>query len=75
MLDVSTLTKNQRYAFLFTEMAMRKGITWSLLRQVIKEVLFWGEGDKIMGIEIKFIRGRQDIVKFRQLWGQGGPAM
>ena len=73
MLDLSTLKKKQEFAFRFVAIAQDKGISWELLREVIREVLFWGEnGEKITHIEIRFIKDRSKVRKireFRGLWG------
>jgi len=72
MLDTATLTNRQKFAFYFISMARDKGIPWKLLRNVVREVLFWGEHDgKITYTEIKLIRNpskRDEIQKFRRLW-------
>ena len=75
-LDVSTLSNTQRFAFQFLQIAIRKGIDWNLMREVVKEVLFWGEGDKATLIKIRF---KQDtnkkfigkVLTFRDLWKGG----
>lgn len=70
-LDTSTLKRKQIFAFLFTNEARRKGISWKLLRSVVQEVLFWGEGDYVRDIEIKFMRDARkhnEILEFRRLW-------
>jgi len=72
-LDTTTLTNKQKYAFIFGAMAAREGISWSLLKEIIKAVLFWGESeDKVSGIEIKMMRNanKDKIKEFRQLWSK-----
>jgi len=72
MLDVSTLTKKQKFAFFFVAMTEDKGVPWKLLRSVVNEVLFWGESEeKITHTEVKFVRDaskRDEILKFKGLW-------
>jgi len=56
LLDTSTLTNRQKFAFHFLEMAQRKHISWKLLQGVIQEVLFWGDDRDVSAIEIKLVR-------------------
>lgn len=69
-LDVNTLSNTQKFAFRFLQMAIRKGISWKMLRKVVKEVLFWGEDDgKITGIQVKFIQKlTPEVKRFKELW-------
>lgn len=72
-LDTSTFNNKQKIAFRFIGVAFSKGIKWRLLYDVVREVLFWGEGDEIKRIEIRFTHNpekRKDIDKFKQLWMQ-----
>lgn len=70
MWDVSTLSKRQVFAFYFYARLYRKLIPYSLARQVVREVLFWGETDVIQAVEIKFKQNaeRDDILNFSRLW-------
>jgi len=70
-LDVTTLTNTQRYAFLFLNEARNKKIGWNLLRDTVKTVLFWGEDDTALRIEIKLTKDQSkidSIRKFKELW-------
>jgi len=72
MLDTSTLTNRQKFAFHFLDMAQRKHISWKLLRAVIREVLFWGDDRDVSAIEIKPVRDpkkKDQVAEFRLLWG------
>jgi len=68
MLDVTTLTESQKFAFRFMTIAFRKGISWSLIRGYVKQVLFWGDGDKATRIEVKLFRDRHGREEFAKLW-------
>ena len=70
MLDMSTLSNRQVFAFNFYAHLYRRDIPYSLARAIVREVLFWGETDVIQAIEIKFKPNaeRNDILKFRRLW-------
>ncbi len=70
MLDMSTLTSRQVFAFNFYIRLYRKGIDYNLAKFIVRQVLFWGETDFIKAIEIKFKpnAGRDDIHKFRRKW-------
>ncbi len=67
MLDHSTLSKKQRLAFKFLNKAFKKEIPWALIRNVVKEVLFWGEDDKVEEIEIRFFH-KPEAEEFKRLW-------
>lgn len=71
-LDTSTLKRKQTFAFLFVNEARKLGISFKLLRSVVKEVLFWGyEKNDVKDIEIRFIpdpKKYQAIVEFKELW-------
>ena len=72
VLDTSTLTNRQKFAFLFLEMAQRKRVSWELLRRAVQEVLFWGDGTDVSAIEIKFVRDSaksKEIAELKGLWG------
>jgi len=72
MLDTSTLTNRQKFAFHFLEMAQRKHISWKLLRAVVREVLFWGDDTDVSAIEIKPVRDKarsKEAAELRRLWG------
>ena len=69
-LDTSTLTNRQKFAFHFITLTIRKKIPWRMLK-LVQEVLFWGVGSNVSGVEIKFIRDsskRDEITDFKQLW-------
>lgn len=71
LLDTSTLTRRQKFAFHFLSMAQRKNIPWSLLRAVIQLVLFWGDDDNVSAIEIKFIPDptkSKEVAEFKRRW-------
>lgn len=71
MLDTSTLTNRQKFAFHFLDMAQRKSITWGLVRSVVREVLFWGDDTDVSAIEIKLVRDptrSKEAAEFRRLW-------
>lgn len=72
LLDVSTLNRKERLAFIFLSNALRKGISWELLRSVVQEVLFWGEDeDNVEHMEIRLKRDplkSNEIRKFKLLW-------
>ena len=70
MLDMSTLSNRQMFAFNFYAHLYKKGIPYSLARAIVREVLFWGETDVIQAIEIKFKRNAEinDFLKFKRLW-------
>jgi len=72
MLDTSTLKRKQKFAFHFVAITQDKGISWGLLREVVWEVLFWGENEeKVTHIEVKFTRDRTKFGKigeFKRLW-------
>ena len=71
MLDTSTLTNRQKFAFQFLEMAQRKRISWKLLRGVVQEVLFWGGDTDVSAIEIKCARDpmkKERVAEFKRLW-------
>lgn len=72
VLDTSTLSNRQKFAFQFLEMAQRKRIPWKLLQGAIREVLFWGNDTDVSAIEIKFVRDpakSKEVAEFRRLWG------
>jgi len=72
LLDTSTLTNRQKFAFQFLDMAQRKHISWKLLQCVIREVLFWGDDTDVSAIEIKFVRDStksKQVAEFRRRWG------
>lgn len=73
MLDTSTLTSRQKFAFHFIAVIKDKGISWKLMRSVVSEVLFWGEGgDKITHVEVKLTRDPSrhgKVLEFNKLWG------
>ena len=77
--DVSSLPKSQEYAFKFYAMAMQKGISWNLMRKVVKEILFWNDDTKPGSrIDVKFKKNKNltltdDINKFRILWSTPTP--
>jgi len=71
MLDTSTLTNRQKFAFQFLDMAQRKRISWKLLRAVVREVLFWGNDTDVSAIEIKCVRDptkKEEVAELRRLW-------
>ena len=71
MLDTSTLTNRQKFAFYFLAQTIDKGIPWRLVRSVIQEILFWGEGEKVAALEIKFALDpskRDEVMRFKRLW-------
>lgn len=72
-IDLTTLTSKQRCAFRFICIAFNKGISWDLIRQVVRQVLFWGEGDEASYISIKFKKcvskeSEDKVLKFTSLW-------
>ena len=70
-LDVTTLSNSQKFAFRFIQVAFRKEIEWREIRKVIKEVLFWGDGDNVHEIQIKFKQNSallKEIETFKELW-------
>ena len=70
MLDTSTLTNRQRFAFHFMALTIKKKIPWKMVK-LVNEVLFWGEDETISAVEIKFIHDQSktsEIVKFKELW-------
>lgn len=70
MLDMSTLTNRQKFAFNFYAHLYTKGISYSLARSIVREVLFWGETDVVQAIEIKFKNNaeKSEIQGFKRLW-------
>jgi len=75
-LDVSTLSRSQRLAFQFLQVALRRNIHWNLIREVVKEVLFWGEGDTANFMQVRFKQRVSDKVfvgkalQFQELWNK-----
>ncbi len=70
MFDTSTLTSRQKFAFHFIALTAKKGIPWRLLRAV-DEVLFWGDGQDVSAVEIKFVRDQSkvsEVGEFKTLW-------
>ena len=70
-LDTSTLKHKKQLAILFANVSYRKGIKWKLLREVVKEAIFWGDSTKIRVIEVRFIHDSKKIDKvmeFKKLW-------
>lgn len=73
-LDTTTLTNSQRFAFHLIALAGRIGISFQLMREVVREALFWGDKDRVTYIQVKFLR-HADINKvreFKRLWKEGG---
>lgn len=71
MLDTSTLTNRQKFAFHFLEMVQCKHIPWELLRGTVHEVLFWGNDTDVTAIEIKFTLDptkSKEVAEFLRLW-------
>lgn len=71
VLDTSTLSNRQKFAFQFLEMAQRRHISWKLLQRAVREVLFWGNDTDVSEIEIKFTRDSarsREVAEFRRLW-------
>jgi len=71
MLDTSTLTNRQKFAFHFLEMAQRKNVRWGLVRSVVREVLFWGNDTDVEAIEVKLVRDKarsKEAAEFKRLW-------
>jgi len=70
MLDMSTLSNRQVFAFNFYTHLYKRDIPYSLAKSVVREVLFWGETDFIKAIEIKFKQNaeRREILKFKRFW-------
>ncbi len=71
MLDTSTLSNRQKFAFQFLEMAQRKHISWKLLQGAVREVLFWGDDTDVSAIEVKLSRDptkSKTVAEFRRLW-------
>ena len=72
MLDTSTLTNRQKFAFQFLEMAQRKHVSWKLLKGAVREVLFWGDDTDVSAIEVKLVRDSaksKEVAEFRRVWG------
>ena len=71
-LDTSTLTKTQKAAIRFLIVAQEKKIPFCLVKDTVKEVLFWSsDGKMINGIEIKWLQHKDNIEKvkrFKMLW-------
>jgi len=70
VLDTSTLTSKQRFAFHFLALTIEKKIPYKMLR-LVREVLFWGEGEDVSAVEVKFVRDdlkRGEVLKFKELW-------
>jgi len=66
---LDNLSKTQRAAIWVLKESQRKGLPFKLLR-VLREVLIWGEGVKIIGFEFKFFRDpklKDDIAKFKEI--------
>ena len=71
LLDTSTLTNRQKFAFHFLEMAQRKNVSWGLVRSVVREVLFWGNDTDVEAIEVKLVRDKarsKEAAEFKRLW-------
>ena len=71
MLDTTTLTNRQKFAFHFLAIAQDKKIPWKLLRRVVQEVLFWGDDLSVDHLEIKFVRGLEntkEVAEFKKFW-------
>ena len=70
MLDTSTLTSKQKFAYHFIALTIAKKIPWKMLK-LVHEVLFWGVDEDVKAVEIKFVRDdhlRDEVRKFRELW-------
>ena len=70
MLDTTTLTNRQKYAFHFLSAAQSRKIPWKLLK-VVREVLFWEEEGRPPMVEVKFFHKpelKKDLEEFRVLW-------
>lgn len=70
-IDTSTLKHKQQLAILFASETHKKGIGWGFVREVVTEVLFWGDNDKIRDIEIRLTHDPKKMKKateFRRLW-------
>jgi hypothetical protein len=70
MLDMSALSKRQIFAFNFYNHLYKKSIPYALARDIVREVLFWGDTDFIQSIEIKFKTNadKNEVKKFKRLW-------
>ena len=68
--DVSTLTKGQTAAALFVSVLARSDIPWNLVKGNVREVLFWGDGDRVTKIVVKWFPKADKVAKtkFRELW-------
>ena len=70
MLDTSTLTNRQKFAYHFIALTIKKKIPWKMLK-LVDEVLFWGDDKDVSAVEIKFTRDKTkyfEIIKFKELW-------
>ncbi len=67
MLDTSTLTSRQKFAFHFLAVTIDKKIPYKLVRATIQEVLFWGENDTIRNLEVKLQKtaSEKDLREFK----------
>jgi hypothetical protein len=69
--DQNALSKKQKWAFHFIIIAMKHGISWELMRSVVREVLFWGDEEAAKRLEIRFARDpakKGEIEEFKTLW-------
>ncbi|GAH39310.1 unnamed protein product [marine sediment metagenome] len=74
-IDTSSLKHKQQLALLFANETHKKGIGWGLVREVVTEVLFWGDKDKMRNIEIRLTRHPlkiRQVDEFKRLWEQHG---
>ena len=73
-LDISTLTKGQATAALFASMLHKLDIPWKLVKGNVREVLFWGDGDKVENVEVRWLPGHNKAAraKFQELWEAAG---
>lgn len=70
MLDTSTLTNRQKFAFHFYALTIKRKIPWKMLK-LVDEVLFWGDDKDVSAVEIKFTHDQSklpEIREFKKLW-------
>lgn len=67
-LDTSTLNRKEILACRFAIMCRDKGIPWKLLRSAVREVLFWGDGDQVKEMQVKFFPKPKEVGKFQEKW-------
>ena len=73
-LDISTLTAGQVTAALFASMLHRLDIPWKLVKGNVREVLFWGDGDNVESVEVRWLpsHNKGARAKFQELWKAAG---